>query len=107
MSSEHVYDVGTVPDLYGIDVHVGVDHDAVTVNGLTLGAPRDEFMKLLMRADTEAKAYGEAARCPECHGEGVVAADGCTCGDGISAYGHEPGCGFEPCPAGCQLPAPA
>jgi hypothetical protein len=43
----------------------------------------------------------ELLRCRECGGEGVVPVDGCTCGDGLSSFGHEPGCGFEPCPAGC------
>jgi hypothetical protein len=43
--------------------------------------------------------------CPagECDGTGAIWGDKCTCGTGPSGYhgAHEPGCGSEPCPAGC------
>jgi len=45
--------------------------------------------------------------CPagECDGTGAVwpEPERCTCGTGPSGYYgmHEPGCGSEPCPAGC------
>jgi len=43
--------------------------------------------------------------CPagECDGSGAIWGDECTCGTGPSGYhgAHEPGCGSEPCPAGC------
>jgi hypothetical protein len=48
--------------------------------------------------------------CPECHGTGEVWTDPhvCTCGPaGLDGYGHEPGCGAEPCPAGCPFNPPA
>ena len=52
-----------------------------------------------------------APACPECHGTGEVWTDPhvCTCGTGPSGYYgmHEPGCGAEPCPAGCPYTPPA
>lgn len=54
------------------------------------------------------EATAETARtCPadECDGTGAVWTDPhvCTCGTGPGGYYgiHEPGCGSEPCPAGC------
>jgi hypothetical protein len=64
--SEDVRDIGRVADLYGAYVTVGVDHDAVTVDGppgITLGPEaRDDFARLYFQADTEAKAWAEAER---------------------------------------------
>jgi hypothetical protein len=46
--------------------------------------------------------------CPECNGTGCVWTDPhvCTCGQGPGGfYGqHEPLCGAEPCPSGCEVP---
>lgn len=50
-----------------------------------------------LRAGREA-----AAVCGECGGRGAVHVGGCTCGAGADLYGHEPGCGLEPCPNGCE-----
>lgn len=61
--------LGHVLDVWERPVVIGVDHDAVTITG-----PQDpvigaevfgDFMKLLMRADTQAKAWAEAARWAE------------------------------------------
>lgn len=38
--------------------------------------------------------------CPNCKNTGAVHVGGCTCGAGRDLYGHEPGCGLEPCPCG-------
>lgn len=35
--------------------------------------------------------------CPDCSGTGALFVGGCTCGAGTDLYGHEPGCGLEPC----------
>lgn len=43
--------------------------------------------------------------CRECGGTGVIEVNAHTCGaDPYAGYGHEPGCGTEPCPAGCEVP---
>lgn len=39
--------------------------------------------------------------CGQCQ-DGLIPVNGCTCGDGLPPYGHEPGCGWEPCPGGCR-----
>ena len=40
---------------------IGVDHDAVTIDGWLLGPEtRDDFARLFMQADGEAKAWAEA-----------------------------------------------
>lgn len=37
-----------------------------------------------------------------CCKSGLVSADGCNCGPaGLDGYGHEPLCGWEPCPNRC------
>ena len=67
MSNPYVRDIGTVECVFGSTVRVGVDYDSVTVNGVPLGPEvRDEFMKLFMQADTEAKAWAEVNAEPEC-----------------------------------------
>lgn len=59
-----VRDIGTVDDVHGYVIRVGVDHDAVTIGGAAyamLGPEaRDDFARLFMRADTEAKAWAQA-----------------------------------------------
>lgn len=72
-STAPVRDIGTVKDVHGYVIRVGVDHDSVTIGGAAyamLGPDViDDFMKLLMQADTEAKAYAEAKRrCNACAG---------------------------------------
>ena len=49
-----------------------------------------------------------ASPCPECGGTGEVEVGTHTCGTGPGGhYGvHEPGCGAEPCPRGCEYVAP-
>lgn len=45
-----------------------------------------------------------ASVCQECGGSGVVHVPGCTCGGidiGIGVV-HEPMCGWEQCPLGCD-----
>jgi hypothetical protein len=52
----------------------------------------------------------EGIKCRECGGTGLVEVKGCTCGAGGYPWpGHEPYCGTEPCPAGCEFvpPSPA
>jgi hypothetical protein len=62
--SSAVHGIGVVLDVWERPVYIGVDYDAVTISGPkdpVIGADvRDDFMKLLMRADTEAKAWAEA-----------------------------------------------
>ena len=69
MSNPAVRVLGTVAGVHGIPVSVGVDYDAVTVNGVQLGPEaRDDFARLYFAADTEAKAWAEAERRAEAHG---------------------------------------
>jgi hypothetical protein len=46
-----------------------------------------------------------AAKCPDCQGTGIVHVEtdcgGCSGYPGIK---HEPACGVEPCPRGCEVP---
>lgn len=61
MSNPEVRILGHVTDVFGRNLPVGVDHDGLTLGDFVLGPEvRDNFMKLLMQADTEAKAWGEA-----------------------------------------------
>jgi len=47
-------------------------------------------------------------KCRECGGTGLIEAQGCTCGAGGYPWpGHEPYCGTEPCPAGCEFTPPS
>jgi len=47
-------------------------------------------------------------KCRECRGTGLVEAEGCTCGAGGYPWpGHEPYCGTQPCPAGCEFAPPS
>lgn len=66
MSNPDVREIGTVHDLYGARVTVGVDCDAVTIRapgGATLGpGVRDGFAKLYFAADEAAKAWAVANR---------------------------------------------
>lgn len=59
-----VRDIGTVKDVYGYVIRVGVDHDAVTIGGAAyamLGPEaRDDFAKLYFAADEAAKAWAAA-----------------------------------------------
>lgn len=61
MTTAPVRDIGTVKDIHGFAIRVGVDHDSVTIGGAAyamLGPEvRDEFAKLYMQADAEAKAW--------------------------------------------------
>jgi hypothetical protein len=53
------------------------------------------------------REHGGKRACPagECNGYGEVWVGHCTCGSGPGGYYgiHEPGCGAEPCPAGCEF----
>lgn len=105
MSDYIEIDSGTAA--YGIRWAVGLDHGALKVEapGVILdGAERERFVEAVARAVTPGQA--EAHSCRECIGEGVIPVDSCTCGAGPGGYygAHEPGCGFEPCPAGCAVP---
>jgi hypothetical protein len=72
VSNPAVREVGRVADVFERTVIIGVDYDAVTITGPkdpVIGAEvRDDFMKLLMQADTEAKAWAEDERRAEAHG---------------------------------------
>lgn len=65
--------IDSVTDVHGREVKLGTDCDAVTIGDFVLGPEvRDDFMKLLMQADTEAKAWArqEEAERAEAHGPG-------------------------------------
>lgn len=59
-----VRDIGTVEDIHGYVIRVGVDHDAVTIGGAAyamLGPEaRDDFARHYFAADEEAKAWARA-----------------------------------------------
>ena len=60
-SDAPVRDIGTVKDVHGYVIRVGVDHDAVTIGGAAyamLGPEvRDDFAKLYFAADEAVKAW--------------------------------------------------
>ena len=61
MSNPAVRILGHVTSVHGIRHAIGVDHDAVTIDGWQLGPEvRDDFARLYFAADTEAKAWAEA-----------------------------------------------
>lgn len=73
MTTSPVRDIGTVRDIHGYVIRVGVDHDSVTIGGAAyamLGPEaRGEFAKLFMQADAEARAYAAATqKCNACAG---------------------------------------
>lgn len=89
-------------DRYGTPWQVGTDEGALTVTlcGASVdidGAEKERFAEAVARAMTPGQT------CRECLGSGLIPVDGCTCGDGLPPYGHERGCGYEPCPAGCPV----
>lgn len=59
------------------------------------------------RAGIDGQSSGRGS-CEMCLGSGVIPVKGCTCGgggpDGIPAHDSR-WCGYEPCPAGCPVPA--
>ena len=56
--------------VHGVRVHVGVDHDAVTIGRYVLAAT-DDFSRLYFAAVEAAKANADA----ECHGACCITAD--------------------------------
>ena len=61
MSNPDVREIGSVTCVHGSVLRVGVDCDAVTVNGVQLGPEvRDDFARLYFQADGEAKAWAAA-----------------------------------------------
>ena len=64
MTTAPVRDIGTVKDVHGYVIRVGVDHDAVTIGGATYAVlgpeARDDFAKLYFEAGAEAKAWADA-----------------------------------------------
>lgn len=79
MIERPVREIGRITDFFGRDVIVGVDYNAVTIDGpkdAALGPEvRDDFMKLLMQADTEAKAWADAEHAAAIEEERLDAAD--------------------------------
>ena len=55
----------------------------------------------LMMEDIEAARL--QASCDQCHGSGVTAVKGCTCGMSPASCQHEQYCEFEPCPNRCEV----
>lgn len=59
-----VRDIGTVRDVHGYVIRVGVDHDSVTIRGSAyamLGPDViDDFVRLVFTADEDAKAWARA-----------------------------------------------
>jgi hypothetical protein len=50
----------------------------------------------------------KVTKCPDCQGTGIVYAEtGCGGCSGYPGITHEPTCGVEPCPRGCDVPATA
>jgi hypothetical protein len=61
VSNPNVREVGSVTCVHGSVLRVGVDHDAVTVGGVQLGPEaRDDFARLYLQADEEARAWAAA-----------------------------------------------
>lgn len=61
MSNPHVREVGSVTCVHGSVLRVGVDYDAVTLNGVQLGPEvRDDFARLYFAADEAAKDWAAA-----------------------------------------------
>lgn len=61
-SNPNVRHLGTVTDLLGVPVHVGVDYAAVTIGPYTLDPADETFAQLFAAACHAAKAHAEAAR---------------------------------------------
>ena len=61
MIERPVREIGRITDFFGRGVIVGVDYNAVTISGTKDPAigegDMDDFVKLLMEADTAAKAW--------------------------------------------------
>lgn len=59
-----VRDIGTVRDVHGYVIRVGVDHGSVTIGGAAyamLGPEAlDDFVRLVFTADEDAKAWARA-----------------------------------------------
>jgi hypothetical protein len=61
VSNPDVREIGTVTCVHGSVLRVGVDYDAVTINGVQLGPEaRDDFARLYFAADEAAKAWAVA-----------------------------------------------
>jgi hypothetical protein len=59
MADERIRTLGTVRDFDSIPVHVGVDYDTVTLNGLRFDrAQVEELAQLIVAASWEAAACG-------------------------------------------------
>lgn len=56
--SPQVRQIGEVSDVHGVRVHVGVDHDAVTIGRYVLAAT-DDFSRLYFAAVEAAKANAD------------------------------------------------
>lgn len=69
-----VRDIGTVKDVHGYVIRVGVDHDSVTIGGAAyamLGPEAvDDFVRLVLTADEDAKAYARARAAERAEDEG-------------------------------------
>ena len=65
MASKAVRDIGTVRDIHGYVIRVGVDHDTVTIGGaayvMLAARAREDFQRLFMEAERQAEAHAAPA----------------------------------------------